>query len=101
MRDGRWHRELGTTCFDALIIAFDVVGEEHGRRLALLKHRLLIRLGCRVIIQRQLQLSAFRFLGRSHSQPAKWAVAEIGLLGESEYIRIEVQSFALVVYVYV
>ena len=35
----------------------DIVGVKHGRRLALLEHRLLIRLGRWVVVPRQLQLS--------------------------------------------
>src|SRR5262245_55584439 len=41
-RDGRGrhvggrHRELGAAPLDPLVVAFDVVGEEHGRGLALL-----------------------------------------------------------------
>src|SRR5580704_2149478 len=39
---GGRHRELGAAGLDPLVVALDVVGEEHGRRLALLKQRLLI-----------------------------------------------------------
>src|ERR1700674_2312430 len=69
-RDGRGghvggrHRELGTAGLDSLVVALDVVGEKHGRGLTLLKHRLLIRFGGWVVVQRQLQLSAVLFLGR-------------------------------------
>jgi hypothetical protein len=43
--------------------SFDVVGVEHGRKLALLEDRLLIRLGGGVVVQRQLQLGVVRLLG--------------------------------------
>src|ERR1700693_1167949 len=80
------HRELGTAGLDPLVIALDVVGEEHGRGLTLLKHRLLIRFGCWVVVQRQLQLGAVRFLGRDYGQPAIWSLTEIGLLGKAQYL---------------
>src|SRR6266478_968332 len=51
---GGRHRELGAAGFDPLVVALDVVGEEHGRGLALLKDRLLIRFGRGVVVQRQL-----------------------------------------------
>src|SRR5205823_6819544 len=85
----RSHRELGAAGLDPLVVALHVVGVEHGRRLALLKHRLLIRFGRGVVVQRQLQLSAVRLLGRGHRQPSKWALTEIGLLGKAQYLRIE------------
>src|SRR6266436_2402452 len=94
------HRELGAAGLDPLVVALDVVGEEHGRGLALLKHRLLIRFGCGVVVQRQLQLSAVRLVGRGHGQPTIWALTEIGLLGKAQYLRIEAQGLILVVDVY-
>src|SRR5438876_1780302 len=97
---GGRHRKLGAARLDPLVVAFDVVGKEHGRGLALLKDRLLIRFGCGVVVQRQLQLSAVRLLGRGHGQPAKWALTEIGLLGKAQYLRIEAQGLVLVVHVY-
>src|SRR5437879_3098346 len=97
---GGRHRELGAAGLDPLVVALDVVGEEHGRGLALLKHRLLVRLGCGVVVQRQLQLSAVRLLGRGHGQPAIWALTEIGLLGKAQYLRIEAQGLVLIVHVY-
>src|SRR5262245_29651937 len=42
---GGWHRELGAAGLDPLVIALDVLAVKHGRGLALLKHRLLIRFG--------------------------------------------------------
>src|SRR5205823_14073847 len=51
----RSHRELGAAGLDPLVVALHVVGVEHGRRLALLKHRLLIRFGRGVVVQRQLR----------------------------------------------
>ena len=59
----RWrHGELGAARFHALVIGLHVVGEEHGRGLALLEHRLLVGLGRRVVVERQLQLRAVRVL---------------------------------------
>src|SRR5271156_3841060 len=60
---GGRHGELGATGFDALVVALDVIGEEHDRGLVLVKHRLLIRFGRGVVVRRQLQLSAVRLLG--------------------------------------
>src|SRR6266702_1714167 len=97
---GGRHRKLGAARLDPLVVALDVVGKEHGRGLALLKDRLLIRFGRGVVVQRQLQLSAVRLLGRGHGQPAKWALTEIGLLGKAQYLRIEAQGLVLVVHVY-
>src|SRR5207302_4024786 len=74
---GGRHRELGAAGLDPLVVALDVVGEEHGRGLALLKYRLLIRFGRGVVVQRQLQLSAVRLLGRCYGQPTIWALTEI------------------------
>jgi haloalkane dehalogenase len=96
---GGRHRELGAAVLDPLVVAFDVLGEEHGRRLALLEHRLLIRFRCGVVVRRQLQLSAVRVVRRRHGQPAKRAVTEIGLLGKAEDIRIKAQSLVLAVHV--
>src|SRR5580693_5916501 len=97
---GGRHRELGAARLDPLVVALDIVGVEYDRGLALLKNRLLIRLRRRVVVQRQLQLSAVRLLGRGHGQPAKWALAEIGLLGKAQYLGIEAQGLVLVVHVY-
>src|SRR5580692_2782537 len=80
---GGRHGELGAVGLDPLVVALDVVGEKHGRGLALLKDRLLIRFGCGVVVQRQLQLSAVRFLGRGHGQPPIRALTEIGFLGKA------------------
>src|SRR5216684_3287520 len=92
--------ELGAARLDPLVVALDVVREEHRRRLALLKHRLLVRFSRGVAVQRKLQLSAIRLLGRGHGQPAIWALAEIGLLGKAQHLRIEAQGLVLVVHVY-
>src|SRR5262249_12302766 len=105
-RDGRagdirrQHRELSAMGADPFVIALHVVGIEHGRGLALLKHRLLKCLSRWVVLQRELQLSSIRLLGRGHSQPAKWALTEIGLLGKAEYLGIETEGLVLIVYVY-
>src|ERR1017187_2995282 len=97
---GGRHRELGVVGLDPLVVALDLVGEKHGRGLTLLKHRLLIRFGRGVVVQRQLQLSAVRLLGRGHSKPTIWALTEIGLLGKAQYLRIEAHGLVLVVHVY-
>src|SRR5215217_4988079 len=97
---GGRHRELGAAGLDPLVVALDVVGVEHGRGLALLKDRLLIRFGCGVVVERQLQLSAVRLLGRGHGQPAIWALTDIGFLGKAQYLCIEAQGLVLVVHVY-
>src|SRR4030095_13309929 len=97
---GGRHGELSAAGLDLLVVALDVVGEKHYRRLALLKHRLLIRLGCGVVVQRQLQLGALRLLRRDHGQPAKWALSEIRLLGKAQYLRIEAEGLVLVVDIY-
>src|SRR5260370_10277263 len=95
-----WHGELGSARFHTLVIGLHVVGVEHGRGLALLEQRLLICFGCGVVVERELQLSALRLLGRGHGQPAIWALTEIGLLGKAQYLRIEPQALLLVVHVY-
>src|SRR5579863_5918140 len=97
---GGRHRELRTAGLDPLIVALDVVGEEHGRGLALLKQRQLIRLGRGIVVQSQLQLRAVWLVGRCHGQPAKRAITEIGLFGKTQYLRIEAQSLVLIVHVY-
>src|SRR5258708_8239971 len=97
---GGWHGELGAASLDPLVIALDVVSEEHCGGLALLKYRLLIRFGRGIVVQCQLQLSAVRLLGRGHRQPAIWTLTEIGLLGKAQHLRIEAQGFVLVVHVY-
>src|SRR5258705_3905898 len=96
---GGRHRELGATGIDSLVVALDVVGEEHCRGLALLKHRLLIRFGCGVVVQRQLQLSAVRLLGRGYGQPAIGPLRKVRLLCKPEHLRIEAQGLLLVVHV--
>jgi len=57
---GGRHRELAAAGLDPLVVALNVVGVEHGRGLALLEHRQLIRFGRGVAVQRQLQLGAVR-----------------------------------------
>src|SRR5215471_20581037 len=97
---GGRHRELGAAGLDPLVVALDVVSEEHGGGLALLKQRLLIRFGSGAFVQRELELSAVRFLRRGHGQPAKWSLTEIGLLGKAQYLSIEAQGLVLIVHVY-
>src|SRR5262249_55860852 len=77
---------------DALVFSLHVVSKEIGRRLILLKQGLLVRLGCRTVIQRQLQLCSLRLLGRGDGQPAERSLAEVGLLGEAEDVCVEAQS---------
>src|SRR5713226_8166822 len=62
----RRHRELGPARLDPFVVALDVLREEHRRRLSLLKHRLLFRLGRCVAVQRQLQLSVVFLCGGDH-----------------------------------
>jgi len=57
-----WHGEPGAARFHTLVIGLHVVGEEHGRGLALLEHCLLVGFGRRVAVERQLQLRAVRVL---------------------------------------
>src|SRR5271156_956784 len=47
---GGRHRELRAAGLDSRVVALDVVGEEHGGGLGLLKHRLLIRFGRGVFV---------------------------------------------------
>src|SRR5215217_1491598 len=75
---GRRHRELGAARFDALVFALDVVGVEHGRRLALREYGLLVGFGRRIVVERELHLGSVRLFGRGHGQPAKRPLAEIG-----------------------
>ena len=79
---------------DALVVALDVVGEEHDRGLALLEHGLLVGLGRRVVVERELQLGSVRLVGRGHGQPAKRPVAEIGLLREAQHLGVERRAFS-------
>src|SRR5215472_969630 len=97
---GGRHREFGAAGLDLLVVALDVVGEEHSRGLVLLKHRLLIRFCYRVVVERQLQLSTLRFLSRGHGQPAIGPLTEIGLLGKSQYLGIEAQGLVLIVHIH-
>src|SRR5579864_6558697 len=50
---GGRHGELGTAGLDALVVALHVVGEKHGRGLALLKNCLLICFRREIVVQRQ------------------------------------------------
>src|SRR5579875_593291 len=47
---GGWHGELGAASLDSLVVACEVVGEEHGGGLVLLENSLLICLGGGVVI---------------------------------------------------
>src|SRR5271168_1320765 len=96
----RRHRELGPAPLDPLVIALDVVGEEHRRWLALFKDRLLIGLGCGVVVQRQLQLRAVRLLGRGHRQPPIGPLRKVCLLYKPQHLRIEPQRLLLVVHIH-
>ena len=60
---GRRHGELGAARFDALVVALDVVGIEHDRGLALLEYGLLVGLGRRIVVERELQLGSVRLVG--------------------------------------
>ena len=57
------HGELGAARPHPLVVGLDVVAEEHHGGLALLEHRLLVGLGRRVVVERQLQFRAVRVLG--------------------------------------
>src|SRR5271170_1223871 len=54
VRIGGRHREFRPAPLNPFVLAFDVVGEEIGGRLALSEDRFLIRLGRGVVVQRQL-----------------------------------------------
>jgi len=58
----RRHGELGAAPFHPLVIGLHIVGEEHGRGLGLLEHRLLVGFGRRIVVERQLQLRALGVL---------------------------------------
>src|SRR5882757_857884 len=66
---GGRHRELGATRLDPVVVALDVVGEKHGRGLALLQYRLLICFGRVFVFQRDLKLIPFLLLRRAHAPP--------------------------------
>ena len=91
--------ELGAARLDALVVALDVVGEEHDRGLALLEHGLLVGLGRRVVVERELQLGPVGLFRRGHGQPAIRPVAEIGLLGKAQHVGVEAQRLFLVVHI--
>src|ERR1700735_1388589 len=55
---GRRHLEFTAALLDALVVTLDVVGEEHDCRLALLEQGLLIRIGRRVVVERELQVGS-------------------------------------------
>src|SRR2546425_9257730 len=60
---GRLHGEVGAQRLHAVVFPLHVVYVEHGRRLALLEHRLLVSLRGRIVVERQLQLGAIGLLG--------------------------------------
>src|SRR5271168_185597 len=97
---GWGHGELGAVRLHTLVVGLQVVGEEHGRGLALLELGLLPGFGGWVVVERQLQLGPVRVLGRGYREPAVWPLAEVGLLGEAQYFGIKMQRFFLVVHVY-
>src|SRR5690348_1069665 len=94
------HCKFSPARFHSLVIGLQVVSEKHDCWLVLLKNRLLIRFRRRIVVERQLQFRAVRILLRGHCQPAVWALAEIGFLGESQHVRVKVQGLLLIVYIY-
>jgi hypothetical protein len=60
---GRRHSELRAARFHALVVVLDVIGIEHDRGLTLLEYSLLIGLGRRVVVERELQLGSARLVG--------------------------------------
>jgi hypothetical protein len=58
MRLPQCHGELGAARFHPLVIALQVIGEEHRCGLTLLEQGLLIRFGRGIAIERQLQFGA-------------------------------------------
>src|SRR5450631_821507 len=94
-----WRGELGALCFHTLVVGLHVLGEEHGRGLALLEDGLLVCFRRRVAVERQLQLRAVLLLGRDYGQPTIWALAKIVLLGKAQHLGIEAQCLLLVVHV--
>src|SRR5207248_8427169 len=92
-----WHGELGAAPLHTFVIGLHVVGEEHGRGLALLEHGLLVSFGSRLVVERQLQLRAVRVLWRGHREPTIRPLAEVGLLHEAQHFGIEAQSLLLVI----
>jgi hypothetical protein len=68
---GRLLGELDAARFDALVLAFNVVGKEHDCGLAPLEYGLLVGLGRRVAVERKLKLGSVRLVRRGHGQPAK------------------------------
>src|SRR5881275_860251 len=63
------HLELGASRFHPLVVALDVVREEHGCGLALLKECLLVGLARGAVVARELQLSTVRLFGRRNGEP--------------------------------
>src|SRR6202162_299522 len=94
------HLEFGARRLHPLVVALGVVREEHGCGLALLKERLLVGLGRRVVVARQLQLGAIRLFSRRHGEPAILALRKVRLLYEAGHLRVEAQGLVLVVHVY-
>src|SRR5262245_1215929 len=52
------HGEVDAARLNSLVVTLDVIGEEHSRGLALLEHGLLVGLGRRVVVERQLQFGS-------------------------------------------
>jgi hypothetical protein len=63
------------------------------------EHRLLVRLGGRIVVQRELQLGAIVLLRRGHRQPAKRVLADVDSFDEAEDVGVEAQGLLLVVQV--
>jgi hypothetical protein len=66
----------------------------------LIVDRLLELLGCRVGVGLQQKLDIGVPLGRDDREPAVCAVVDIGLLRETQDVRVELERLLLVVYKY-
>src|SRR5260370_27304179 len=87
---GGRHLEFGAV-FHPFVLALDVIREEHGCGLALLKERLLVGLGRVVVVALEMQLGAIRLFGRPHSEPAIPPTRKVRLLHEAGHWCVEAQ----------
>src|SRR5947208_11629584 len=85
---GGWHLEFGAGGLHPLIVALDVVREEHGCGLALLKERLLVGLGRGIVVARELQLGAISVFGRRHGQPPIPPLRNVRLFLEAGHLGV-------------
>src|SRR5215472_1537404 len=94
----RRHLEFGGV-LHPFVVARKVIGVEHGRGLALVEERLLVRLGRWVVVALEMQLGAIRLFRRRHGEPAIPTLRNIRLLHEAGHLRIEAQRLVEIVYV--